>query len=238
MSWDEDRRKKQEEEAAAKKASEEQTKAQADDLISKMRLSFEEVVKPIREKVESFDQRFMTLEEATKKPAKDESKTTETPSVFENEDVAFNTRQGPLAAAIVTTNARITENTVLAEVERNGWAEFIPQIREQLERNTPIQTKAAADYSNYVQNVADMIIGREARKAGVKRDATRQSFFIEPAGSTGKTTIDSNRSRLMEEATDGKVDVLKKSGGDLDKWMEKMGFITPEQKEAFLKSEA
>lgn len=214
--------KKKQEEDAAKKAAEEQSKAQADEMITKMRTAFDEALKPINEKITGFETRFQTIEDATKKPAP-KQEPPERISIVDDEEGAFRQHIEPVAAAVIATNARITESEVLNEVIANGWGEYVPKIREIFEKETPLATKASPNYSAYCRNAADLIIGREARNGGLKRNKETNTFFIEGANSTREPGEKASYSQLMNEATDGKIDMLKKSGGDLSVWARKMG---------------
>jgi hypothetical protein len=231
--WGDKEKKEAEEKAKADAAAAAgQSKEQANELVTQLRASFEETLKPITEKLQAYETRFATLEENTKKPAA-KVENTEIPSVIDNEDAAFNARLGPLLVQTVALKAKIAEDSVINNLTSLGWGEYASEIREVFEKRTPIQTKAAADYDVYCRNVVNMIIGEKALKEGLKRDVTKQTFFIEPSGSSNDKP-ESSIARLREEATDGRVDILKKSGGDISVWARKMG-IDPE---ALAKSEA
>jgi hypothetical protein len=190
---------------------EEQSHAQMDELVTKLRTSFQEDLKPLQAKIDSYETKFAELDQKVTKPAP-KIEQQETPSVLDNEDAAFNQRMAPIAYQTALLNARMTESEILNEVASKGWGEFIPEIRKVLDQ-TNIQTKALDTYAGYVRNVASMIVGQKAMDGGLKRDPERKTFFIED-GSGGSTSETSVQRKMMEEASDGKIDILGRSGND------------------------
>ena len=189
----------------------EQSKAEMDAFVTQLRTSFQEDLKPLQAKIDSYETKFAELDQKVTKPAP-KVEPTETPTVFDNEDAAFNARLGPIAVQTALLNARMTESEILNEVSSKGWGEFIPDIRKVLEQ-TNIQVKASDGYTGYVRNVVNMIVGAKAMEGGLKRDTERKTFFIED-GSGGSTSETSVQRKLMEEANDGKIDILSRSGND------------------------
>lgn len=80
-------------------------------------------------------------------------------------------------ALTVTTNARITENDCLSSVQAQ-WPQVIAEAR-QIFQQTPWQKKAEAGYPQYCSNVIDMLVGREAKKGGLRYDSKGGKFLIE-----------------------------------------------------------
>lgn len=55
---------------------------------------------------------------------------------------------------------------------------MIPEIKKHLQA-TALQRKAAGDYQAYVENVVSMVIGANARKAGLRMDGSKKTFYLE-----------------------------------------------------------
>jgi hypothetical protein len=142
----------------------------AEELLAKMG----EMLNPVVESQKQINQRLAAIEESRKPKVEP----TEVPSVLENEEAAFTQRLGPMAAAQVLTNARITESEVLNDLRSQGWSEYIPKLKDILSK-TPLETKARADYEACVRNFATMLIGEDAIKGGLKRKGN--SFILEDA---------------------------------------------------------
>lgn len=186
----------------------EQTKTDADELIAKMRASFDESLKPIREKVDSYEARFTTIESATKKP-EPKKEDQALPSVLDDEDAAFNARQTPQNIAIATLNARLTEGEVIAEMQQRGWGDYVPKVRKVLDEQTGIQTKADPNYKAYVQNVVKLVIGNDAIEKGLRFDSSKQTFFLEDSSKTTNSGDRMKYGKLVEMAQDGMLEVVK-----------------------------
>ena len=195
----------------------EQSKVERDEFISSLRTSFEETLKPIREDIDA----LKTSSTRTVPPERKQDPPPDIPSVLDNEDAAFGARLGPIAAQTVMLNARMTETEVLSDISAKGWGHLVPQIREVLEKQTPLQTKAGQGYRGYVENVADMLIGKEAKAKGLKFDGNKQTFFLEDASGGNNTPANSKMRQLEVEANDGKIDILH--GRTLAKWAQDMG---------------
>jgi hypothetical protein len=187
----------------------EQTKEQADDLVTRLSASFEATIKPLRDKVDSYETRFSTIEQATRKP-EPKVENQELPDFYDNPDAAFNARALPQNVAIVQLTARFTEQEVLGDLERNGWSAYVPKIRKELDENTPIAVKGDPNYGRYVRNVARMVIGDAAMEKGLKFDAGKQTFFLEDSSSnTSNPSENAKNNKLMELASDGKISLFK-----------------------------
>ncbi len=199
----------------------EQTKTDADELIAKMRGAFEETLKPIREKVDSYEARFGTIEASVKKPEK-KVEDQALPSVLDDEDAAFAARNMPQNIAIATLNARLTEGEVLNDMSARGWSDYIPKVRKILDEGTNIQTKADPNYKTYVQNVVKLVIGNDAIEKGLRFDSTKQTFFLEDSSKTTNPSDRNKYSKLVEMASDGTLEVVKgNSPEDVANYLEK-----------------
>jgi len=175
---------KKEEPPAVKQEGEKPPQApSAEELLAKMG----ELLSPLSAKMDSFAERLAAAEEA-RKPK--EPVNTEIPSVLDNEDAAFNQRLTPLAVETVNLRSRMIEREVLDELE--GFSEFLPEIRKEL-ASTNVQVKAMPNYEAYVRNVVDMVVGREARKGGLRRD--KQRFVLEDGSSSSDNTGSSTQSQ-------------------------------------------
>jgi hypothetical protein len=146
-----------------------------------------ELLNPFKESIDGMRTRLDAIEES-RKPAP--TPPGEIPSVLDDENAAFNQRLTPLAVETINLRSRMVEREVLDELE--GFSEFIPEIKKEL-ANTSVQVKAMPNYEAYVRNVVDMIVGREARKGGLRRD--KQRFILEDGSSTNDNTGGSSASQ-------------------------------------------
>jgi hypothetical protein len=192
----------------------EEIKAEQDAFVATLRTSFEETIKPLQEKVNSYEQRFSAIEEGVRKPATPREPT-QTPSVLDDEDAAFTARVGPVALQTALLNARVTESEILSEVSAKGWGEFVPEIKSVLSKAPP-QIKASDTYDQYVTNVVKMVVGAKAMEGGLKFSGDKKTFFIENGG--GGTPVSTGMRQLEQEASDGRVDI-----GDPATFARKMG---------------
>ena len=85
------------------------------------------------------------------------------------------------------TNARLTENEVISEIAAS-WPDQVAEIRGYLQ-TAPIDVKGRADYGEYCRNIVDMVIGRAAKKNGLRYDGQHKTFFLEDK-STSSTQQD------------------------------------------------
>jgi hypothetical protein len=226
--WGEEKKKKEEEDAAAAaaaaKAAEEQSKKQADELVARLGTAMDAKLKPVAEGFSQLDARLKQLEGKPKTETTTEVNNGPV-SVLDNEDQAFSQRLGPVVVSQINLQARVIENEILSEVSSRGWGRLIPEIKEVL-KTTPIQTKAQG-YEVYVRNVADMIIGREAQKGGLKA-GEGDRFFIEDANSSNNREGNHPLANLVEEARDGRVEVVRGDGPEaVDSWLRNKMQIDP-----------
>ena len=202
----------------------EQQKAEQEEFVKTLRSSFQEDLKPLQDKLNAYEQRFGTIEEKiTAPPARraDRTQILRREQVFyEDEDKAFAERVGPLVIETVQLKARLVENDIIAELKEKGWGEFIPDIRKVL-ADTPVTEKAKPTYEQYVRGAAEMVFGKKAMEGGLRRD--KQRFVFAEDESSSSNANDPNYRQIHEESTDGRVDILAKSGGDVNKWAAKLG---------------
>jgi hypothetical protein len=205
--------------------SEEQSKAEMDAMFERFGAMVEERVKPMRETVDAMQAKWNAIEaEATKTTPPDTRPRDENGNVREltGEEKQRNLNLA-LAQQNVQTAARLTERDVLDSLP-SDWKHLIPEIRT-LFANTEIGRKAQADYAEYCQNCADLVIAREAKKAGLRFNQQSKSFFLEDK-SAGGSTPDSilNDPSLEWESRDGRKmsaqEQLRKLGIDPKKFEE------------------
>jgi hypothetical protein len=166
-------------------------KTPQDELIAKFSAVVEAAVKPLNEKIEAQATEVKTLttkwneietagaaeaEEARRRAA------AAADSELTPEQKAEKERQG-LFAQTVLTNARITENEVAATLERD-FPKLVPEFR-QMCANTDWKVKALPNYQQQCMNAIDSLIGREARKNGLRYQKQTEKFVIEDAGARG-----------------------------------------------------
>lgn len=169
-----------------------------------------ELLSPLQTSIKEIGDRQTAMEDArTRKP---EVVPGDPTSIFEDEGKAFAERIGPLAVETVLMRAKMAQNEILGEY--SDWQEFFPQIKTEL-TNAPVSVKAdAAGWERYVRNVADMVIGREGRKSGLKRN--NNSFVLETGVGAGDQSGAPSASQEDKEwlnfhVTTGKGKVVKRA---------------------------
>jgi hypothetical protein len=204
---------------------EDQSKAEMDAMFERFGAMVEERVKPMRDTVDAMQAKWNAIEaEATKPPEVDRTPRNAdgTPRELTAEEKQRNLNL-VLTQQNVQTAARLTERDVLDSLP-SDWKHLIPEIRA-LFSNTEIARKAQPDYAEYCQNCADLVIAREAKKAGLRFNQQSKSFFLEDK-SAGGSTPDSilNDPSLEWESRDGRKmsaqEQLRKLGIDPKKFEE------------------
>jgi len=154
------------------------------EFLSKIGLAVEAKMKPLSEKVDSWDKRWETLERAATETG--DGGGGEDPDATEEEkrEKARRIENGKLLAATILTNARVTEKEVLDEI-KDKFPEFIPQVKE-IFANTAVERKGMADYAVYCRNVISMIIGKAAMNGGLRYNEGTKTFFLEDQGGAGE----------------------------------------------------
>ena len=173
---------------SAAKTEPEQTKSEVDQLVEKLTAHFDTKFAPVFNDVTALKADFDALKTAAASPPPKESSTEprQLTSFIDDGDRAFAERIGPLAVQTTQLSARVIEGEALRQVQADGWDTLIPEIRKHLD-NTPLQRKAANDYGAYVENVVSMVIGANARKAGLRMDGSKKTFYLEDA--SAKTAV-------------------------------------------------
>lgn len=192
-----------------------QSATEADQMLAKLRTSFDEAIKPMREKIDSYEQRFTNIEESTRKPAP-RVENTEIPSVMDDEDGAFRTRLTPLITTVSQISGQMVEDRVVNDISAQGWGELVPELRKALATIAPVY-KSDPNYETSVRKIAFGMIGERAVSKGLKADPTKKTyFFAEDSGGAAST---SSGPRISAEDT---------------RLMDRLG-IAPEKREEFIK---
>jgi len=121
----------------------------------------------------------------------------EVPSVMDDEDAAFNTRLTPIMSKTLELEAKDAKREVEQEYKNLGFGDLWDANRKDIdaflskaalvtqgEDGKPVTLRGNPEF---IRNVADMMIGRAAKKGGVKFDGKDNKFFLEDT--TGDGTI-------------------------------------------------
>jgi hypothetical protein len=163
--------KKQEE-----KKSDDQSKSEADVLIEKLGALVDEKIKPLNDGFTALKTDWESIKaEASKEPPADPNRNSDGTEVTPEQRQA--NREQALFALTVTTNARITEEDCIRSIS-DKWPQLVAEARK-LFSTTDWQRKAKTDYPEYCENVVDMLVGREAKKGGLRYDRSSSKFLIE-----------------------------------------------------------
>lgn len=158
-----------------------QSKSEADLLVEKLGPMIEAAVKPIREEFTNFKQTLLaSVEEEDAKAKAAAAKAAEGELT---DDQKRDKREEAIFAQNVLTNARITENEVASSIERE-YPHLLKEFRDMC-ANTDWRTKALPSYPQMCQNAINQMVGRDARKGGLRYDRNSSKFMIEDA--TAKT---------------------------------------------------
>jgi hypothetical protein len=186
-----------------------------------------ESLKPLSEGMASMR---AELESMKTKPAPKEKP--EVASVLEDEDAAFNQRLTPIMAKTLEMEARMARQDVEREYRNLGFGDLWDDNRTEIdnfldksalvsqdERGTPVALRGNPDY---IRNVADMIIGRVARKGGIRFDGKDKKFFLEDATGDGGGNL--NRKRLDTEGLSNKqIEAAKRFGIPISEYKKAAG---------------
>lgn len=161
-----------------------QTKSEADLLVERLGATIDEKLKPISEKVEAVSAWQTKLEEQFQDPPPDPNKNADGSEITPEQK--SEKHNATLLAMAVQTNARVTENECIAAIQ-GTWPQLVAEARE-LFVKTPWQRKAQADYPEYCNNIVDMLVGRAAKKGGLRYEKNSDKFLIEDsaAGTVGE----------------------------------------------------
>lgn len=191
------------------KTAEEQSEAQMNALVEKFSAAVDERVKPLRETVEKIQTDWEAVKaEATKPPTVDTRPRNAdgTPRELTQEEKNDLGTKAAFAQSVLT-NARLTESEVIGELPRE-WSHLVPEIRAMLAGAT-FEQKAKADYGQLCRNCADIVIAREARKAGLRYNQDSKSFFLEDksTSSTAEGPLSDPSLTWRQEKGNGQVKV-------------------------------
>lgn len=154
----------------------EQSKAEMDELLNAFSAKIDEKLKPFDEKITGLTKEWADIKaEATKVDPPDPNKD-EHGNDLSVEDKLKKENQA-LFAQNVLTNARMTENECIDAI-KGEWPQLVAEFREMCGR-TPWQTKAQPNYAAQCMNAIDQLVGREARKQGLRYDKNNSKFIIE-----------------------------------------------------------
>lgn len=165
--------------------------SEQDKLLEKFSTLVTEALKPIAEKVEAqatevktLTTKFTALESGAEKELQEAEarRRAELEAELTPEQRAEKDRNN-LFAQTVLTNARITENECVAALEV-ACPKLIPEFR-QMCANTDWKIKALPNYQQQCMNAIDGLIGREARKNGLRYQKATEKFVIEDGGARG-----------------------------------------------------
>lgn len=145
----------------------------------------------------------------------------ETPSVLDDEDGAFATRLTPIMAKQLELEARMAKDDVEREYRNLGFGDLWDENRKEIEdflagaalvaqdaQGKPVPLRGNPDF---IRNVADMVIGRTARKGGIRFDGKDKKFFLEDT--TGDGGGNSMRRKLDTDGlTQKQIEAAKRFG--------------------------
>jgi len=179
-----------------------ESKSEVDALIDGISARFEETLKPIREKVESVASWQAKIEEQFKEPPPDPNKKADGTELTEAERLDRDNKAN--FALNVMNAARFTENDCIQAV-KDQWPQIVAEAK-QLFAGTPWQKKTEPNYAQYCQNVIDMLVGREAKKGGLRYSNKDSKFFIEDAsaGTGGEDSPYNDASLDWQDPRSGK----------------------------------
>lgn len=173
--------------------------------------------------------------------AKRPKKPVETPtvaSVLDDEDTAFQQRLTPIMAKQLEIEARIARDDVEKEYRNQGFGDLWEKNRKEIEDTLKgadlVRFDAATNQAvahrgdpNFIRNVVDMVIGRAARKEGMRYSAKENKFFLEGADGSDPTFIERAKGP-GEGLTRKQVEAAKRFGIPTDKYRDaasKLNFV-------------
>lgn len=147
-------------------------------------------LKPFADQFTAMNTRMDSIESNTRRPQVSEEQR-ELPSVFDNEDAAFNTRMTPILMRQMEFEARVVRNDIKREYYDSGfgdlWQQYATEIDKTLDGSPLVDGngKMLRGNPDYIRNTVDMIFGRAARQGGVKFGKDK-NFFLESASGTSE----------------------------------------------------
>jgi hypothetical protein len=145
---------------------------------------------------------------------------------MDDEDAAFNTRLTPLMAKTLELEAKDAKREVEQEYRNLGFGDLWDQNRKDIdaflakaalvtqdENGQPVALRGSPEF---IRNVADMMIGRAAKKGGVKFDGKDNKFFLEDT--TGDGTVIVRKEKEDQAITKKQLEAAKRFGIPIDQY--------------------
>jgi hypothetical protein len=191
-----------------------------------------ESLKPFTERLDAMQQKM----DSTSAPPKPASTPQEITSVLDDENAAFAQRLTPVLARTYELEANMVRGEIEREYRGLGFGDLWEENRKDIEAFLSNSALVTQDGNgkvvplrgdpNYVRNVADMIIGRATRKAGIRFDGKDKRFFLEDA--TGETNLTGRRPLETEGLSKKQIEAAKRFGiplADFKKAASKLDFV-------------
>jgi hypothetical protein len=189
-----------------------------------------ESLKPVTEAIAGLQNEIVEMRKPHEKPA-----SVEVPSVLEDENAAFAHRLTPLMAKTFEMEAKMVRDDIEREYRALGFGDLWDQHRAEINKFLDSSDLVSIDKdgkavplrgnSEYVRNVVDMVIGRSARKSGIRFDGKENKFFLEDA--TGDTPT---RKPLDPEILNPKqIEAAKRFGIPVDDYRKSAKKLRPWQ---------
>ena len=181
--------------------------------------SVAEALKPLAARFDGYDDKFAKLEEQTKPAPPKPPVVGEPTSVLDDENLAFAQRLTPLLARQFELESTIVRDRIVREYQGAGYGDLIAQFEVDINKildAAPLVTNDGKPFRGdpqYIRNVIDMVMGREAKKAGMRFDGKSKGFFLETAGSS----LDVSHTSAGDGMTEGQRKVFSRMGVPLDK---------------------
>jgi hypothetical protein len=170
--------------------SSEQSKKDMDALLDAFSAKFDEKLKPLSETVTTLKSKFDAIETAAANETTEEQRRAAAAAEGElTAEQKLEKQNRALLQLNIQTNARITEKECIDSVKEQ-WPELVPELQTMFS-NTPVDVKANPKYGDMCMRAVDQLVGREARKNGLRKDRNTGKFFIED-GAAGGDGSDNN----------------------------------------------
>jgi len=167
-----------------KEENKEQSQQEVDALIEKLAPAFSKLLEPLATSVTNINKKFEALESAASTAEAEERARQEaeraanrTPEERDSDD------KKKLLALAVLTNARITEQEVMANASQR-WPHLIPKIQSLMNERS-VEEKARPNYKALCENIVKLVVGDEAINSGLRYDGKNKQFFLEDGSSAG-----------------------------------------------------
>jgi hypothetical protein len=156
-----------------------QSKSEADELVERFSAVIEEKIKPFSDTVTALKSKWDDIE---KEALKGNEPPPRDPATITDEEKRESRERANFALGVIS-NARITEMECIQSLQ-GQWEHLIPEFKRMC-AETSVDVKARPDYAKLCQNGVDQLIGRAARQAGVRTDASGKFFIEDSASKTG-----------------------------------------------------